>query len=91
MLQKDAGPYARGFSGLPDGGAIVCGGDPATKDCEFYDADQNSWRAAPPMNFARTLPVQVLLNDGRVLVAASFTTNPDGGLLLPVPQSEIFW
>ncbi|GEM_PF-3557361 len=43
------------------------------------------------MNFARTLPVQVLLNDGRVLVAASFTTNPDGGLLLPVPQSEIFW
>ena len=61
---------------LPDGRILITGGDPGngpTASVDLFNTD-GTISAAPPMMYARSKQVSVVLQDGRILVAGGITT-----------------
>jgi len=54
----------------------------------IYDPITDVWRETAPLNYARYEHTNILLNDGRLLVVGGSTA--ESGIVLPVPQPEIF-
>lgn len=54
----------------------------------IYDPITDVWRETAPLNYARYEHTNILLNDGRLLIIGGSTA--ESGIVLPVPQPEIF-
>jgi WD40 repeat protein len=59
---------------LPNGKALVAGGDPYLASAELYDPASGTWSATGSLIHGRSLHTATLLANGHVLVAAGYST-----------------
>lgn len=78
---------------LQDGRILVAGGwtddffQWTTSAVELYDPVTGTWSSAAPLNQRRVFHTATTLQDGRVLVAAGYRSDPPGGYGTYVPTS----
>jgi hypothetical protein len=80
--------------GLHDGRALSFGGGTSgdatcKRSADLYDPTTNTWSSAPRMQQMRCVPSDILLNDGRVLVAGGMGLH-NGGYTFYRRSAEIY-
>lgn len=70
---------------LPDGGALLVGGDPTDPRAVRYDPATRSWVWGPSLGTSRRFEQAVALADGRILVVGDY--GPDA---TPLASAEIY-